>query len=202
MPLLDYHADALLVFKYQSGAAVHRQKLHVVKFDPASLAYDVPSAVAAGKLNFAGDADIKATAAAWLAIVKGNYGTDYTIGLDHALLRQDDGSYSPIFVTGVASVVGTDSGADANTPIAAGEVTITMHDDQGHQARAVFLGAMSWYGYPQLLSGAEGVGWGPEVGFLHDANHPIVSKHGRALVGPGRVTFALNKKMRRKFGLD
>lgn len=202
MPLLNYAANGILTFAAQNGAATHRTRLHTSSFDVGTGVYDVQDAIAAGKLNFAGDADIYATATAWLAVMKGVYTAAWQCSFVDARHRNQDGSYAYVSTGTVAPVAGTSGGPIVDVSDLANQASINLHDLQGHLAKITLLGVDVWSAVPGITSGVGGSPYDALVAFLLSANHPIVSRHNQGLTGTARVTYTLNRRMRRKYGLS
>lgn len=201
MPLLAYHANGILEFRAQSGVAIHKCRLHTSKFNPATGVYDPVDATAAGKLNFAGDNDIYATATAWLAVMRTFYSSAWQLSFSNALSYVSPGVYAWAGPGSVASVLGSDPNASPDDVSYANQLSVNLRDYDGNRAKVTLLGVTAWNTSAQVMAAGSDGAWNGVVSFLTGANHPIVSRHNRGLVGPGRLTFTLNRRLRRKYGM-
>lgn len=155
-----------------SGAQRHRQRIHVLEFNIATLAYSAPP----GSETTVGD-----TIAAWAAIWQAFYTDAWELALLSVWHNNGDGTFSVAVPPAFTPVAGTNTGSEAANP--AGETIIVAKTVGGHTFKLTLIASATWepvarYYITSSYGGAQGSLMtyltGTDTGIVaHDNTQPI-----------------------------
>jgi hypothetical protein len=219
MPVPAAPADlsgGFLSIKYTNGGDTHHQRVHVLPFSTTRFIVGggTPSvSVDDGNHDYAyqpdrpagQEAGISDTFAAWCAVIKGYYHSDWTLSLD-ALYQVAGNVATEIFPLPVVTpVVGTSPNADAALQARAGELIFNARTRLGNRARVMLVGqnAVGYGLAPSITSGSSGGTSALDqavVAYLVGAATAIVGHDGQKMQSPMKVTNVINRRLRRRYG--
>lgn len=190
-PPLD-NSGGIMMLKVTNGSKTHRMRVHVLAFnDDATGTYVVPPA--------GGDASVTATWSALQTPIKALYTAAWTLSLD-ALFHIV--AHAPVETFAVATpnpVVGTSVGAEST--IQEGFACYNFRTALGGRMRLFLFGEAGWTARaPYVVASGDATTTGALALALTAATSAVVAHDGAKPVLPSRVTYGMNKKLRRKYG--
>jgi hypothetical protein len=206
-PPLDKSGGFLLI-SYGNGTYSHTMRAHVQAFntpassgasgpDPAhGYVYNTPPTGAQGEV---GTSD---TFTALCNVLAPFMGGDYVFSLN-GVYQNLNNAITPVFPTPTpAAVHGTNSGGNPTPEFPAGEWMYNFRTSGGNRARIVLIGAVSWAAQqPQVVSATAGGGAAQQalVAYATSPGTRLVGHDGNPLIGPAKVTFPVNRRLRRHY---
>lgn len=190
-PPLD-NAGGMFVAKVSNGATAHRMRFHTLAFnDDATGSYVVPPA--------GGDAGVAATFTAMANVIRELYNNLWTITLDAAYHIVAHNPVETFAVTPPAGVVGTLAGAAGSFQEAF--VSFNFRTALGGRMRFFLLGTPGWgYNVPIIIVPATASTYADIAKAATATTSGVLAHDGNKPILPCRVTWGVNKRLRRRAG--
>ena len=192
-PPLDQSGGAIII-QYTNGITTHRMKLHVAPFNlDATGSYVAPPA---GQ-----EASVAATAGAFISAAKGAHNTAWTFS--HAATYQmQNGVLTQTFVV-VPQASQTGTNANPDNLIPEEFWAFNLKTKNGSRARFFMFQKTPWsYGPPETyaLPVASPNFQAGLLNYVTGSTTGIRGHDGSVLVGPGKVVYGINRRIRRRRG--
>lgn len=195
MPIPTPPVDAsggFFVIKYSDGSHTHRQRVHVAPFNlDATMTYVTPAA--------GGDASVTATYNNFAANLQDFLRSAFTISLD-AVFKVTAGVATEYFgYTVPAAIAGGNAGADVQDEVF---ICLNHRTVLGGHARFFIFHTPAWTaGVPIVYTATTGGAiYQTFAGFIDPTKTGVRGHDGSLLQLPGKATFGINKKLRRRQG--
>lgn len=188
------NSGGYFIIKVTNGSVTHRMRFHVLPFNAdATGTYVTPPA--------GGDASVQATAAAMIAAFKPEWRNTWTLSADAIYQNVPPGPPIEYFGwTPPTPQVGTSAGS--SDPPVESFVSFNYKTAGGHRARVFELTPTNWSYNPAYSQAATGgnADKAVVVAAMTATTTGVVGHDNTRLLAPAKVTYGVNKKLRRRAG--
>jgi hypothetical protein len=185
-------SGGFFIIKYTDGSHTHRQRVHVAPFNlDATGTYLAPAA--------GGDASVVATYNLMAANLQDFLRAAFTISLDAVFQVVANVATEYFGVTAPAAIAGGNAGVDVQDEVF---ICLNHRTVNGGHARFFIFHAPPWTAGPPIIYTATtgGTIYQAFAVDIDPAKTGVRGHDGSKLTMPGRATFGINKKLRRKQG--
>jgi len=180
------------IVEYTNGAGLtHRQRLHVIEFNLATLVYTAPPG---SELNV-GD-----TLVAWGNIWKLHYTDAWTLNLISVWHNNGDGTFTNCVPPSFTPVVGTNTNPEAASP--AGETIIIARTVGGDKFKIVFISPAEWEPVAKAyITSASSGAPGALMTYLTGSDTAIVAHDNTQPINYASISSPINDRLWRAYHL-
>lgn len=189
----DDPTGGYVLLEYSNGVYFHRQRFHINHFDASSFDYVSPGSR---------EANVGTTLTNYATQWQNFYTDAWTLRLVDVVQQVSDGVFTPVTPPPpFTPVVGASTDAVAASP--AGMTIFNGVTTNGGRMRPTLIANTLWdANAPEIATSATSGRVGDMIAYLSGSDTQIVGHDGGLLVDYCRLTFPLNRRLRRHYHLD
>lgn len=178
---------------YSNGTYSHRMRAHINPFNGTTLAYTTATGT---------EVHVNDTCQALINLLKPMMHTTWAFTVLN-LYQNVSGTLTELFGTSLTAT-GTGTSATADPIMPAGELILNFKTANGGKARNILIGSVLFgAAQPVNVTGSSGGDATQQalVAYLTGSNTQIVGHDGGKLLSPARLTYPVNRRLRRHYGM-